>query len=162
MSRSMIGRRWWTAAVLLGVGGGVAWRLVTHPALWSVTETGLSMTEDQSRHQFGAVVNFVLIGAIVAVLFGFALGVTRTDVGWRLVPSVAGMMGFASVFAWSVGRAFGPSDPSAARHKPLGTRVPDVLTVDSVAPFLAWAVFGVAGLLVGTWLRDRRPASDRR
>jgi len=152
-----VGRRWWYGSALVGILGGVVWWAITTPPLWVITAQGATMTEGQSRHQFGAVVSFVIIGAVLCLLLGVAVTL-RAGEHWWLVPAVAAMSGFAAGVAWLVGRLLGPDGPSKADHPAVGTRVPDILTVGTAAPFVAWAVFGVAGVLIGTWLLHRRAA----
>jgi hypothetical protein len=142
-------RRWWVVAFLAGLAAGLLWWGVTDTATWSVTKDGPVMTDDNVRRQFGVIVNFVFIGAGVSLLLGFAVAFF-SDVHWPAVPLVALMAGQASVLAWGVGRVLGPDVPK--RLGPVGSRGHAALTVDSPAPFFAWAVFAVAGLLLGMWL----------
>lgn len=151
-------RRWWHLAALLGVVAGVVWWAVTDTAAWVITADGASMGEAAAQHQFGAIVNFVMIGAVVCFLLGLVVTLVA-GARWWVVPAVAIMSGFAAGLAWLVGHLLGPDGPSRTDHAAIGTRVPDALTVDAAAPFVAWAVFGVAGVLVGTWILGRRSAS---
>lgn len=148
-------RRWWLVAFVLGVLGGVLWWGITDTATFTVTETGTSLGDDEMRLQFGAIVNFVLIGAGMCALLGLAVAFA-SDLSWPAIPAVALMSGQAAVLAWLVGRLLGPDDPQ--RAGPVGTRIHDALTVDAVAPFFAWAVFGVAGVLIGMALIEHTPA----
>ena len=154
MGSGMTLPRWSLAALISGVVGGVVWRFVTHPAIWVVTAAGATMSEDQSARQFGAVVTFVVIGAVISFLFGVAITMRLGD-HWSLVPLVAVLSGAAAGLAWTVGHLLGPHGPSSADRASIGARIPSALTVDAAAPFVAWAVFGVAGVLVGTWVLDR-------
>jgi len=152
-------RRWWLIAFVLGVLGGVLWWAITDTATYTVTKGGTSLGDDEMRLQFGAIVNFVLIGAGICALLGFAVAFF-SDLSWPAVPAVALMCGQAAVLAWLVGGLLGPDDPK--RHGAVGTKIHDALTVDAVAPFVAWAVFGVAGLLIGLLLIEHEPTDDRR
>jgi hypothetical protein len=148
-------RRWWPAAGLLGVIGGVVWWAITGTAIWVVTAEGATMSEGQSAHQFGAIVRFVIVGAVLCFLFGVAITVAVGE-HWWLVPMVALMSVFASGLAWLVGDLLGPDGPSRSDRGAIGARIPSALKVDTAAPFVAWAVFGVAGVLIGTWVLERR------
>jgi len=139
-------RRWWLVAFVLGVLGGVLWWAITDTATFTVTKGGTSLGDDEMRLQFGSIVNFVLIGAGVCALFGFAIAFF-SDLSWPAIPAVALMCGQAAVLTWLVGGLLGPDD--AKRHGPVGTKIHDALAVDALAPFFAWAVFGMAGMLIG-------------
>jgi len=147
-------RRWWLIAFVLGVLGGVLWWAITDTATYTVTKDGVSLRDDELRQQFGAIVNFVIVGAGICVLLGFAVALF-SDVSWPAVPAVALMSGQAAVLTWLVGGLLGPDDPK--RKGPVGTRIEDALTVDAVAPFIAWAAFGVAGVLIGMALIEQEP-----
>jgi len=157
--KRMTGRRWWYVSVLLGIASGVVWWAVTDTGRWVVTAAGATMSEGQSQRQFGAIVTFVIIGAVACLLFGLVITLAVGE-HWWLVPAVAIMSGFAAGLAWLVGHLLGPDGPSKADRGSIGARVPSALTIDAAAPFVAWAVFGVAGVLVGTWVLHR--ASARR
>lgn len=152
-------RRWWLAAFVLGVLAGVLWWGVTDTATWTIAKDGPSTTDDETRLQFGAIVNFVLIGAGLSAALGLAVAYF-SDISWPAVPAVALMAGQAAVLAWLIGGLLGPDEPSG-RGK-VGSTVHDALAVDAVAPFFAWAVFAVGGLLVGMALFDHEAADDRR
>lgn len=150
-------RRWWLAAFVLGVLGGVLWWAITDTATFTVTKGGTSLGDDEMRLQFGAIVNFVLIGAGICVLLGFAVAYF-TELSWPAIPLVALMCGQAAVLTWLVGGLLGPDDPK--RHGAVGTKIHDALAVDAVAPFVAWAVFGIAGVLIGLALIEHEPTDD--
>jgi hypothetical protein len=142
---------------VLGVLGGILWWAVTDTATWTVTKGGTTISNDETRLQFGAIVTFVLIGAGICAVLGFAV-VFLSEVTWPAIPAVALLSGQAAVLAWLVGGLLGPDEPK--RKGPVGTRIDDALTVDAVAPFVAWAVFGVAGLLIGLALIEHEPTDD--
>jgi hypothetical protein len=147
-------RRWWFASALLGVIAGVVWWAVTDTASWVITAQGATMSEEESQRQFGAIVTFVIIGAVVCLLLGVTLTLVVGE-HWWLVPAVAILSGVAAGLAWLVGHLLGPDGPSSTDRGSVGTRIADALTVDAAAPFVAWAVFGVAGVLLGTWVLHR-------
>ena len=150
-------RRWWLVAAVLGVLGGILWWAITDTATWTVIKGGTSISNDETRLQFGAIVNFVLIGAGICAVLGFAVAFV-SEVSWPAIPAVALLSGQAAVLAWLVGGLLGPDDPK--RKGPVGTRIDDALTVDAVAPFVAWAVFGVAGLLIAMALVEHERVHD--
>jgi len=150
-------RRWWLVAFVVGVLGGVLWWAITDTATYTVTKGGASLGDDEMRRQFGAIVNFVLIGAGICAALGFAIAFF-SDLSWSSIPAVALMCGQAAVLTWLIGGLLGPDDPK--RHGAIGTKIQDALTVDAVAPFLAWAVSGVAGLLIGMALIKHEPVDD--
>jgi hypothetical protein len=155
--KPMTGRRWWCVSVLLGIAAGLVWWAITDTGRWVITAAGATMSEGQSQRQFGAVVTFVIIGAVACTLFGLIITLAVGE-HWWLVPAVALMSGFAAGLAWLVGHLLGPDGPSKADRGSIGAHVPAALTIDTAAPFVAWAVFGVAGVLVGTWVLDRKSA----
>jgi hypothetical protein len=152
-------RRWWPASALLGVVGGVVWWQLADTAVWVVTREGATMSEEQSARRFGAIVTFVIVGAVLCLLFGLVMTVLVGE-HWFLVPAVAVMSGFAASVTWLVGHWLGPDGPSRGDSGSIGARIPSALTVDAAAPFLAWVVFGVAGVLLGTWVRERRSRAE--
>ena len=153
-------RRWWLVAFVLGVLGGILWWAITDTATFVATKDGTSLGDDEMRLQFGVIVNFVLIGAGICVLLGFGVAFW-SDVTWPAVPAVALMSGQAAVLAWLVGGLLGPDEPRRKGYA-VGAKIQDALTVDAVAPFLAWAAFGVAGLLIGLAIVSHEPPDDRR
>lgn len=146
--------RWWAVALLLGLAAGLLWWAITDTATFTITKDGIDIRDDETRRQFGVIVNFVAIGAGLCLLFGFAVALF-SDVSWPAVPIVAVMSGAAAVVASLVGRILGPDKPTG--RAPVGVRLEDVLAVDAIAPFFAWAAFGVAGLLLGMWLFEHGP-----
>jgi hypothetical protein len=142
-------RRWWAISLLVGLAAGLLWWGVTDTATFTITADGAEVGNDETRHQFGAVVNFVLIGAGACLLLGFAVAFF-SDVSWPAVPAVALMSGQAAVLAWLLGGLLAPGDSSL--DGPVGSTVQDGLGVDAVAPFIAWAAFGVAGVLLALWI----------
>lgn len=151
-------RRWLMVAFVLGILGGVLWWAITDTATFVATKEGTSLGDDEMRLQFRAIINFVFVGAGICALLGFAVAFA-SDVSWPAVPAVALMSGLAAVLAWLVGGLLGPDQPKRKGYE-VGARIEDALTVDAVAPFLAWAVFGVAGLLIGIALVEHRPSED--
>jgi hypothetical protein len=152
-------RRWLPASVLLGVVGGLAWWRLADTAVWVVTAEGATMSEEQSARRFGAIVTFVAVGAVLCFVFGLVMTLAVGE-HWTLVPVVALMSGLAAGLTWLIGHWLGPDGPSSADQGSIGARIPSALTVDTAAPFVAWAVFGVAGVLIGTWVRSHRAKDD--
>lgn len=150
-------RRWWVAAFVLGLAAGFLWWGISDTATFTVTKDGVDIRNDEARLQFGAIVNFVAVGAGACLLLGFAVAFL-SDVSWPAVPAVALMSGQAAVVAWLIGSRLGPDAPT--RRGSVGTRIEDALVVDAVAPFVAWAAFGVAGLLLGMWLFEHEATTD--
>jgi hypothetical protein len=151
-----LARQWWFAAPgLLGILGGVVWWGVAKPAMWIVTSQGVTLSENQSRHQFGVVISFVVVGAVISFLFGVVITL-RAREHWVLVPAVATTSGLAAVVAWQVGKLLGPDGPTRDTHGAVGTHVSAALAVGTAAPFVMWSVFGVAGVMIGTWLLHHR------
>lgn len=136
----------------LGVGGGLLWLWLAEPAEWEVTTQGIILTEDAARGQFAVVVTFVIIGAGLCLLWGWAAGRSLRELGWVLVPVFAAVAALAAVVAWQVGVQLGPSDPRDAIDPAIGDRIPAPLDIDAVAPFLVWPMFALIGLLVSAWL----------
>ena len=88
-------RRWWLVSAVLGILAGILWWAITDTATWTVTKGGTSINNDETRLQFGAVVSFVLIGAGICALLGFAIAFF-SEVSWPAVPAVAGPSGGSS------------------------------------------------------------------
>lgn len=143
-------------AVLAGVAAGLVWLRLAHPARWEGRDGGLVLTEAASRGQFSVVVVFVLIGVIVSVVGGWLVVRLVPDLGWLAVPVVVALTVLAAVVAWRVGVMLGPPDPSTVAGVKNGDRVPSELAVNGVAPFLVWPIFGLAGVIAGTWADGRR------
>jgi hypothetical protein len=146
---------WSVGMLVLGVVGGLVWLWLAEPAEWEVTTRGIILTEEAARGQFGVVVMFVTIGAVTCFCWGGIAGHVLRELGWVLVPVFAGVAGLASVIAWQVGVALGPTHPRDVTDPSLGDRLPAPLEIDAVAPFLVWPMFALAGLLLAAWL-DRR------
>jgi hypothetical protein len=148
------------AAVVVGVAAGAVWVWLAHPAEWEARNGGLVLTEAASRGRFSVVVVFVLIGVIVSVVGGWLAVRLLPGLGWLAVPLVGVLTVLAAVVAWRVGIVLGPPDPSSVAGVTDGDRVPSELAIDSVAPFLVWPIFGLAGVIGATW-SDGRRVSER-
>ena len=146
---------WSVGMLVLGVVGGLVWLWLAEPAEWEVTAQGIILTEEAAQGQFRVIVTFVTIGAVVCSCWGVVAGHALRDVGWVLVPVFAGVAGLASVIAWQVGVALGPVHPRDVTDPSLGDRLPAPLEIDTVAPFLVWPMFALAGLWLAALL-DRR------
>ena len=145
--------------IVLGAVGGLLWLWLAEPAEWEVTQRGIILTEDAARGQFEVVVAFVGIGAVLCLVWGLVAGRSLHDVGWPLVPLFVVAASVAALIAWRIGVALGPADPRETVHPALGDRLPAQLEIDAFAPFLAWPIFAVLGLLLAAWL-DRSDESD--
>jgi hypothetical protein len=143
---------WCVGLLVLGAVGGVVWLWLAEPAEWEVTARGIVLTEDAARGQFAVVVTFVILGAALCFVWGWAAGHVLRQLGWILVPVFAGVAGAAAVIAWRVGLALGPPHPSDVVNPSLGDRLPAPLEIDAMAPFLVWPMFVLLGLLVASWL----------
>jgi len=144
--------RWALAALVLGALGGVAWKLLARPGIVTVTAQGAVTTEAETLHQFGNVMVYLGIGAIICVVWAGALAVTGAHRGWRLVPFVAVMSVAAALVARTVGLALSPDKVMVPKAARAGDTIPGILTMDAWSAVVAWAVFGVAGLLLVTSL----------
>jgi hypothetical protein len=147
-------------AAAVGVAAGLVWLWLAHPARWEARDGRLVLTEAAARGQFSVVVVFVLIGVIVSVVGGWLVVRLVPELGWLAVPAVLVLTTLAALVAWRVGVALGPPDPSSVSGVADGDRVPSRLVIDSVAPFLVWPIFGLAGVIGGTW-SDGRQVSER-
>ena len=150
---------WSVGMLVLGVLGGLVWLWLADPAEWEVTARGITLTEEAARGQFGVVVTFVSIGAVTCFGWGGVAGHVLRELGWVLVPVFATVAVLASLIAWRVGVALGPTDPRDVIDPSLGDRLPAPLEIDAVAPFIVWPMFALAGLLLAAWL-DRRGDSE--
>lgn len=130
-------------AVVLGVSAGVAWALLADPAQWTVTETGLSMGAEGAAGEFSAVVTFVVIGAVVAGMWGASTGAARRGSRPSTLVLHLGLAVLAGILAWRVGLVVGPSEPSGIAGREVGDLVDDQLRIGGWVPFLAWP-FGMA------------------
>jgi hypothetical protein len=145
--------RWGAAALVLGAGGGVVWKLLARPGIVTVTSQGAMTTEAEALHQFGNVMLFLGVGAVICLTWAGALAVRGADRGWKLVPFVTVMSLAAALVARATGLALSPDKvvvPQAAR---VGDTILGILTMDAWSAVVAWAVFGVAGVLLATSLQ---------
>lgn len=143
--------KWVAGLLLLGVAAGFVWLLLANPAEWEVTDNGIILTEDGAKGRFGVIVTFVLIGIVVAFLWGLIAGWRLRAVGWLLVPVFAITAILAGVLAWRIGVAFGPPDPASVTDASIGDKLPQRLAIDAVTPFLVWPIFALVGLLFATY-----------
>lgn len=145
-------RRIWLSVVamlLLGVAAGVVWAWQADPAEWLVRRDGsIVLTEMAARDKFGVIVLFVIIGAIVSLVWAFAVTLALGDSDWRITPFVLAMTGLASVIACQIGIALGPAGPQAAKAPKAGALLASKLEVDSLAAFIVWPFFGLVGMVI--------------
>ena len=147
--------------LLMGVAAGFVWERFTSPAEWEVRETGLVMDEAASKGQFTAIVVFVVVGIVASLLLGGVLAWSLRDMGWMTTPFVIVAAGAASVIAWRVGVHLGPPNPSSVKDVAVGDHVPARLSIDALAPFIAWPVFGLVGLIGSTLIITTRDELDQ-
>lgn len=146
------------ALLLTGVVAAFAWAQLAHPAQWEVRTGGsIVLTEAASRDQFSVIAVFMAVGAISSLVWGCLTAVLLRDLGWWLTPVVVAGAIVAGLIAWRLGIGFGPDGPLAAVDPKVGARLPSKLAVDGVAPFLAWPVGGLAGVVLSTWLSRGDP-----
>lgn len=148
--------------VVLAAAGAVVWTWLADPAPWVKTDRGLVLTEEAAGRQIGVELLFVALGCGVSLLWGLLAGAVLRRLGWVVVPLVLAATLAASVLTWRLGVLFGPEGPLASRDLPRGTRVPSQLAVDSPASFLVWAIAGLVGVLLATWIVGRRPDVNER
>lgn len=146
------------AMLLLGVAAGAVWQWQANPAEWEVRADGsIVLTEIAARDQFGVIVVFVIAGAIVSLIWGFATTFALSELGWRLTPLVILTTLVAAVIAWQVGVVLGPEGPQAAVDPKVGDFLPSKLEIDSIPPFVAWPLFGMLGVVLSTWMSKEVP-----
>ncbi len=138
-------------AVVLGVASGLAWLWIAQPAEWEAREGGIVLTEAAARGQFSVIVVFVVIGLVVSLVGGWALVQWLPDLGGWVAPLVAVLTTLAALIAWRVGVELGPPPPDTVTGAAIGDRIPSELVIDSIAPFLVWPIFGLAGVMAATW-----------
>lgn len=144
------------AMLVLGVVAGLLWLWLASPAEFKVTDQGAILDEEASKGRFGVIVTFVLIGVVVAFLWGFFAGRVLHERGWTMVPVFALVAVAAALIAWKIGVALGPPDPSTVKGAKLGDSIPEQLTVDAIAPFLVWPIFAIAGQFLAVYLSGNR------
>ncbi|MET1036921.1 MAG: hypothetical protein ABW075_01525 [Aeromicrobium sp.] len=160
--RPGIGRRLVAASLLmllLGLAAGLVWVQLARPAQWEVRDGGIVLTEAASRGQFSVIVLFVAIGVLTSMLWGWGTTWALPDLGWLVIPVVVVLTTLAAVIAWRVGVELGPPPPTSVTAATVGDRIPAQLSVDGVAPFLTWPIFGLVGVIGATWVAGR--ARDR-
>lgn len=149
------------AMLLLGAGAGFTWARLAHPAEWQVRPGGsIVLTEAAARDQFSVIVSFVVIGAIVSLVWAWVASVVLRDLGWWLTPLVVVSTVVAAIIAWRVGVMLGPDGPRAAVNPAVGDKIASKLAVDGVAPFLIWPILGLLGVLGATWTSHETPVDE--
>jgi hypothetical protein len=138
--------------MVLGVLGGVVWRLIATPGTVTITPEGPVTTEPETLRYFANVLLFLGIGAAICLPWGFALAIARGDDGWRLVPVAVIVPILAAVAARSAGLALVPDKVRIPKGVKTGDSFPGNLSMDAWSAVVAWAAFGVAGVLLATWL----------
>lgn len=146
-------------AVIVGAGAGWLWAEVADPGQWQAREQGLILTEEAAQGRFDALMMFVGVGLVVCLVAGAALGLAGRRLGWLVVPLAVLWAVVAAVVAWQVGDLVGPPDPSTVTGIEVGDTVPAELHLDTWAPFLAWPLGALAGVLLVAWIPERRRAA---
>lgn len=138
--------------VVLGVVGAVAWVQLADPAAYVVTRRGAILSEEAAAEQFGVVVVFVAIGAVLSLLVGAAAAMALRRLGWLLTPLVLAATLLVGAVTWRLGTWWGPDAPDAASVKGLGLgdTIPLPLGIDSFAVMLVWPIAGLLALLLVT------------
>lgn len=156
--RHSVGSRPWVvliSAVGLGVVAGLVWWQMATPGRWEMRDVGLALTEEASRGQFQVIVVFTLVGAVAALVWSVVLSLLMRESGWQLVVAIMAGSVLAAVVAWQVGAFLGPPPIQTVAGLELGDTVPDELKIDSAAPFLAWPIAALVGVLLVSWGRGR-------
>lgn len=153
--------RWGIALLVVGAIGGVVWRLLARPGLVTLTPSGGVTTEAETLHQFGNVMIFIGIGATICFIWALALAFAAPQPGWTLVPFVTITAVVAAYLARAVGLLLSPDKVAVPKNADVGDTIPGILTMDAWSALIAWAVFGLGGLLLGTYLRAAREPSLR-
>lgn len=143
------------AMLLLGVVGGLVWLWFAEPAEWEVRPQGIVLTEAASRGQFSVIVTFVTVGVVASIVWGLAAATQLRELGWLVTPVVIVATLVAAVIAWRIGVTLGPPEPASVTGAAQGEKLPAELAVDGIAPFLAWPIFGLLGMLWATWWAQR-------
>lgn len=146
--------------VVLGILSGLAWLWIAKPAEWEAREGGIVLTEAAARGQFSVIVVFVIIGLVVSLVGGWLLVQTVPDLGWWAAPLIMVLTALAALIAWRVGVQLGPPPPDTVTGAAVGDRIPAELAIDSIAPFLVWPIFGLAGVMAATWASGRSRPHD--
>lgn len=151
------------SSILVGVLAGVLWSRWADAGQWLAREDGLILTQNESRGVFAAVVLFTLIGFVSGWLGGVALGLAFRSLGALVVPLAVLWSGAASVLAWRIGERLGPPDPATVSGLAPGDLVPAALDINTWAPFIAWPMGAVFGILLVAWIpgRSAHPGSHR-
>lgn len=147
------------AAVVIGVAAAVVWAWLAEPAQWQIRENGVVLTEGAAKAQFSVVVVFVLIGMVSSIVAGLAMGWFLDALGWVVVPLAIALTLASGLIAWQLGVQLGPPDPATASGGSVGDTISAQLEIDAIAPFLAWPIAGLLGVVVAACI-DRRSDHD--
>ena len=165
-------------ALGLGVGAvaGVAWwAVVDLPAYVVRPDGGAGITERGLSEFMAGDAWFCAIGLVAGIGLGLVGWRQFRDLGWPLVPLVAGVSLLAALVCWFVGHQLGPTDfvQRLAAARP-GDTVPIELTLRARASLLTWPFLAIIPVLLGSSLgpddeepkplfkrRDRAELTDR-
>jgi hypothetical protein len=147
-----------TAFVALGLGvGAVAgvtwWTVVDLPAYVVRPDGGAGISERGLSEFVAGDAWFCAIGLVAGVGLGLVGWRQFRDLGWPLVPLVAGVSVLAALVCWSVGHQLGPTDfvQRLAAARP-GDEVPIELTLRARASLLTWPFLAIIPVLLGSSL----------
>jgi hypothetical protein len=150
-------------AVLLGVALAVvvalAWVYLTPSVYAEVTESGLSISPNEARRQFGIEVWFALFSALAGLIVGFVtLRRHRSEPVTAQIALAASGLGCAAL-AWQIGHFLGPADPEqAAEGAAVGTLVELPMDLTALGILLIWPLAAVvAGITTVSLMVDDLP-----
>lgn len=150
----------WVAVMVVAiVGGAAAWVQFSDPAEWQVFGGRLVMDEQSAGAEIGVTATFVVVGLIAGLVIGLVLqAVFKSDWTGTVVFGITAVI--AGLAAWQLGMWWGPDDPSTVSGLTEGDTVPDQLAVEGIAPFFAWPIGAMAGILVGSLFNRVPDQSD--
>lgn len=148
--------------LLVGAVAGVVWEWVWTPPLGVVSHHHWVQDEVGLRADFSGTGLYVLVAAGAGLLAGLAAALVSRG---REIVGLAALVVGSLLGGWlmyRVGVALGPPDPDAlARSASASTRLPGVLTVSGVSPFLALPAAALVGLTV-VFLSPSRSSRESR
>ena len=146
-------------SAVLGVVMGVVWSVVAPtPAL--VAGQGGFYYASELPGQFVAMDGwFAVLGAAAGVVVA-VVALARWTPDWLVVTAVAVSGLLASLLAWAVGHALGPSRPHYSASLAAGATAHGQLTLTAKGVLVAWPVLALAVLMFALAWQYARPAED--
>jgi hypothetical protein len=147
-----------TVSVVLGLVGGFVWAQVASPPAALRTSTGLVLGETQLDQQVGVTMWFLLTGAALGILLGYAVCWKGSTYGVLVVAATVAAAALACLVSyWSGVHLFGPDPPGASTGRSEVTRVVVTLSVGTDAAYLGWPIGALVGAIaaISAWPRDR-------